>query len=600
MPLSELQLTREFIQAVREAADIVVLAREATQLQRSGRKLKGLCPLHREKTPSFYVDPDLGFFKCFGCGAGGDAISLHMRLTGDSFPQAIEELARRFGVPIPRTAHRRRFRGEAETPDPEEILAAAERYFMEQLERSSEALAYLQQRSISLELARRFRLGYAPPGWRNLFGALEARWPATQLQALGLIRTSEGDGKPYDQFRHRLIFPIRDAVGRLVGFAGRALGDEGPKYLNTAETERFHKGRLLFGLYEARRALRERRRALLVEGYFDLLGAVASGIEGVVASMGTALTPEQAQLLARYAEEVVVGYDADSAGEQAARRALPLLLRAGLAVYRLSLPAGEDPDSYRVREGPAKLIAAWEGAADSVLLELEQLTTPDIHRSPHARAKAARAFLSLVHAIEDPIVRSGYLDLGAKRLGLPVAELRKLAHVDRNQIVQAIQSPPPTDRRVRHGREWEAVRCLLHRLVRGEPLALPPNAPPPDAFLDPELGAIYQALMTQPLTAEPGSTALKELAGSLGTLADPVGLLADLVLEFPDTPGVGDLEGSLEDIRRRWLRERRKRLRLELEQAEQNGDSTRIEQLLRERERLNNDLFVSRSRGQSP
>ncbi len=590
MPLSELQLTREFVQAVREAVDIVVIAREATRLERSGRKFKGLCPLHREKTPSFYVDPELGFFKCFGCGAGGDGISLHMRLTGDSFPAAIEALARRFGVPIPRTAHRRRVRTEAKQLDAEEVLAAAQGYFAKQLEHSAVARAYLQERQLPFELAQRFGLGYAPPGWQNLLDALQPRLPVTDLLALGLVVEPERGGKPFDRFRNRLIFPIRDASGRLVGFAGRALGDEGPKYLNSSETERFHKGRLLYGLYETRRAIREGRRALLVEGYIDLLGAVASGLEAVVASMGTALTADQARLLARYAEEVVVGYDADFAGEQAAQRALPLLLSAGLAVYRLRLPEGEDPDSLRTRQGPDALIRAWNEAPDGIALELERLAPPDLHRHPHARARAARAVAELLAQIPDRIARLGYAQIAARRLSIPLAELRQPSGLAREALVEALEPPRPELRRLRNGREWETVRYLLRRLSEGKPLGLPSSAPPPEAFGDPELRVLYAVLLDHP------PSGLVELVARLTSLPDPAGLVADLMVELEDTPGVGDLEGSLEDIRQRWLKQRRRALGLELERAERDQDHARIEQLLAERDRLNRELFGRASR----
>ena len=278
-----------------------------------------------------------------------------MLLSGDDFPAAIESLARRFGVPVP-TAGSRRGPGER---DLEAVLAEAAEWFSRQLERAEEPRRYLEKRGISAELAKRYGVGYAPPGWDNLKKALAARTPEPVLEAAGLLTPSEKrPGDRYDRFRHRLMFPIRNASGAFVGFGGRALGvDDKPKYLNTPETERFRKGTLLYGLDQAKRAIREQGHAVLVEGYFDVLGAVAAGVEGVVASMGTSLTAEQAQLLGRYCEEVVVGYDGDAAGVEASRRALGILLPLGLAVRRLQLPAGEDPDSLRMSRrrgaGPA-------------------------------------------------------------------------------------------------------------------------------------------------------------------------------------------------------------------------------------------------------
>src|SRR6202035_1675347 len=210
----------------------------------------------------------------------------------------------------------------------------AAEFFADQLKKAPLPQRYLEKRRIPRELVERFGLGYAPDAWHSLQQALQGRVPLADLHAAGLIGRSEKSGDPYDRFRNRLIFPIHGAAGRLLGFGGRTLGDDDAKYVNTSETDQFHKGTLLYGLHLAKKEIRESGRALLVEGYFDVVGTVASGREGAVAGMGTALTPEQARLLFRYAGEVVVGYDGDSAGETAYRRALPLLLAEGLAVRR--------------------------------------------------------------------------------------------------------------------------------------------------------------------------------------------------------------------------------------------------------------------------
>jgi DNA primase len=276
--LGNIDLNPQLIQAVRDAADIVAVASDYTRLTKAGRQYTGLCPIHKEKTPSFSVDPDKGLFYCFGCGAGGDAIRLHMLLSGDDFPAAIENLALRHGIPLPRRAdrHRRREAG----PDIEGALAAAAAFFQERLRREAAPRTYLERRRIPAEWVERFGLGYAPDAWESLLGALHPRLPLADLEAAGLIGRRSSDNKPYDRFRHRLMFPIHSPSGRLVGFGGRTLGDDKAKYMNTAETERFHKSSLLYGLHVAKRAIRESGRALLVEGYFDVLGAVAAGIEG--------------------------------------------------------------------------------------------------------------------------------------------------------------------------------------------------------------------------------------------------------------------------------------------------------------------------------
>src|ERR1700704_1468844 len=381
MPLGNVNLTPQLVQAVREAVDIVSIASEHTRLVKAGRRFSGLCPIHKEKSPSFSVDPVQGLFYCFGCGAGGDAIKLHMLTTGDDFPAAIEALAMRYGIPLPSRTEAR-FAGGKPEQDLEGALKAAAAFFADQLQQSPFALQYLEKRRIPPELIERFGLGYAPDGFQNLVKALHPRISKADLEAAGLIAKSERSGDPYDRFRHRLMFPIHNSSGRLVGFGGRTLGDDKAKYINTNETDRFHKGLLLYGLHLAKREIRETNRAVLVEGYFDVIGTVACGLEGAVAGMGTALTPEQAKLLSRYAEEGVVAYDGDNAGENAFRRALPLLLSDSLAVRRARFPGTHDPDSLRLEQGEEAVRTAIGAAEDAVIAELDRAIPAGTAKEP--------------------------------------------------------------------------------------------------------------------------------------------------------------------------------------------------------------------------
>ena len=389
MAFGNIDLNPQLIQAVRDAVDIVGIASDHTRLVKAGRRYQGLCPIHKEKSPSFSVDPVQGLFYCFGCGAGGDAIKLHMLTTGDDFPAAIENLAMRYAIPLPSRTEAR-FAGGKPERNIEGALQAGAEFFRDQLRKSPFARKYLEEtRRIPPELVERFGLGYAPEGFQNILPALRARVPQSDLEAAGLVGRSERSGEPYDRFRHRLMFPIHNAAGRLVGFGGRALGDDKAKYVNTAETDRFHKGFLLYGLHLAKREIRETGRAILCEGYFDVIGTVACGLEGAVAGMGTALTPEQTKLLARYTEEVVVAYDGDNAGESAFRRALPLLLAEGLGVRRARFPGSHDPDSLRLEAGEEAVRAAIVGAEDAVTAELDRLIPAGAARDPRAQAKAA-------------------------------------------------------------------------------------------------------------------------------------------------------------------------------------------------------------------
>src|SRR5215510_5225529 len=243
MSLGNIHITPQLVQAVRDAVDIVSVASEHTRLRKAGRRHEGLCPIHKEKTPSFSVDPDQGLFYCFGCGRGGDAIKLHMLTTGDDFPAAIEALALRHGIPLPTRAERRGPRGVER--DVSGALQAAAEYFGEHLRRSAFARGYLEKRRVRPELVERFGLGYAPDDWHALEKALAPGVPLADLEAAGLVGRSSNRNETYDRFRNRLMFPIHSPAGKLVGFGGRTLGDDQAKYVNTSETEQFHKGHLL-------------------------------------------------------------------------------------------------------------------------------------------------------------------------------------------------------------------------------------------------------------------------------------------------------------------------------------------------------------------
>ncbi|MCB1007754.1 MAG: DNA primase [Acidobacteria bacterium] len=580
MSLSSLQLTREFVQAVRDAVDIVDIASGYTKLQRAGRKWKGLCPLHKEKTPSFHVDGELGFFKCFGCGEGGDGIKLHMLLSGDDFAAAMETLARRYGVPLPPPRTTRARDREKEGRDPEQVLEAACEWFRGELARAAEVKRYLERRKIPAELVERYELGYAPDGWRNLIPALTPKYSLGDLLDVGLAVRPDGGGEPYDRFRNRLIFPIRNPSGRMVGFGGRTLGDDPAKYLNTAETARFHKGSLLYGLDKAKRAIRDRRRAFLVEGYVDVLASVACGIEGTVAAMGTALTPEQARLLGRFAEEVVLGYDGDDAGETACRRSLPILLGAGIAVRRARIGEGEDPDSLRLARGRSALTAAVDEADDYLLAEIERLVPADVHRNPHGRSRAARAATELLGAIPDTILRYGYARTAAERLGLPPQLLLERLGISRGGLETALATEPKPGSPGRRAEE-EAIRLLLVTADVGEPIPPREALPPAEAFLDPDLRKFFEAFLR--LYGEERAPTIREVVAEVREVEDREAVAAGLLLESGDSPARSLLPATLSNLRARWLKVSNQELARRLEEAVRKGDAEAIETLRRQK-----------------
>lgn len=583
MSYGNIHLTPQLVQAVRDAVEIETIAGDHTRLKKHGRRLKGLCPLHKEKTPSFSVDPDQGLFYCFGCGRGGDAIKLHMMLSGDDFPGAIESLARRYGIPLPKRSSSGR-RADDKIERVEAALERAAEFFRAELGRSEMAREYLRERQIPDELVESFALGYAPEGWENLLKALHPDVPLDDLIAAGLVGRSEKSGKPYDRFRHRLMFPIRNAAGRLVGFGGRAMGDDKAKYVNTAETDRFHKGRLLYGLDLAKRSIRDGGRVLLVEGYFDVIGAVAAGVTWTVASMGTALTPDQSKLLARYADEVIVGYDGDEAGWRAFRNVLPLLLEQGLGTYRLRLEADQDPDSLRLKHGSEALTKALENAPDAVVLEIGRRIPADVHRNPQNRASSARAIVELLEPIPDGILRYGYGRQAADRLGVPVELLWRRLGVDRESIKGSPDQP--SGRREVQSLEERLVQMLLDAQSTVPPLD---ELPPPDAFHEASSRNIFEtflALYRQGGTP-PEARAVRD---ALGDGNEAVDQLARILLEGSVSSRENELPEAIGKIRRRWQQQRLRELAAELEQAQRDGDEARLERILEEKTTLSAKL----------
>src|SRR5690606_12751111 len=307
------------IDEVRDRADIVEMIGELIPLKRAGKDFRALCPFHHEKTPSFYVVPSKGFFKCFGCGESGDVFSFLMKHQGLSFTDAVRQVADRVGVEIPR------WEGPRQEEDPNRKLYEAISFAADFFERmlrepaGEHALRYLQKREIGEDAIKRFRIGYAPDDWQALRGAAHQHGIEDDvLLDAGLIKESERGSEPYDRFRNRLMFAVAEVSGRVIAFGGRVLtsGDQ-PKYLNSPETPIFHKGTVLYGLNWSRNAIRREGAALVVEGYMDYVALAGRGIENVVAGMGTAMTPEQANLLARYAGRALLLYDSDTAGGRA-------------------------------------------------------------------------------------------------------------------------------------------------------------------------------------------------------------------------------------------------------------------------------------------
>lgn len=429
-------IPREFIDDLIRRIDIVEVVETYVPLRKAGHNFTGLCPFHTEKTPSFTVSPEKQFYHCFGCGAHGTAIGFLMELEGMSFPEAVRDLALRAGVEVPNTSAGTK-PSEIAAPEDNEgifnILEEAARYFRRQLREhpsSQEAVQYLKARGLTGDIAQRFGLGYAPAGWDNLLRALGN---STQIQALmisaGLLVRKEEDGRCYDRFRHRIMFPIRNRRGRIIGFGGRVLGDDTPKYLNSPESPVFHKGSELYGLYEAKQAQRHLDRLLVVEGYMDVIALAQYGFSAAVATLGTAITSNHVEKLFRTVSEIVFCFDGDLAGRTAAWRALEHTLpvmRDGRQARFLFLPETDDPDSLVRREGPEAFGARLEAAMPLSAFLLEKLGAETQLSTVDGRARLTELAKPLVSKLSDGVFKHMLVAEVAKRAQLDTSTLAHL------------------------------------------------------------------------------------------------------------------------------------------------------------------------------
>ena len=400
---------------VRDATDIVALVGEKVRPRRSGRSWKGLCPFHAEKTPSFTVNPERQVWHCFGCGKGGDAFAWLMELEKATFPEALQSLADRAGIELPKAE---RGPGDAARDRLYQANALALDFFQASLRSPAgeTARAYLAGRGFEEGVLDAYQVGWAPEGWDSLATTLGKLLPPAVLEEAGLL-LRRGGGSHYDRFRNRILFPVMAAAGKVAGFGARAIAPEDqPKYLNSPETAVYRKGSVLFGLPQARASIRERKEALIAEGYLDVLRLHASGFANTVSTSGTALTYDQARALARLEAEAVLVYDGDDAGVRAADRALEPLLAAGLSVRVLLIPGGEDPDSLIRAQGPDAFRTLLAGARD-VPSFLAEASLGAAGANPSVEARVRR-FVEVLGRVDDPIRRRLLVRRGGEAFGL--------------------------------------------------------------------------------------------------------------------------------------------------------------------------------------
>lgn len=449
------EIPQPVLDEIKHRVDMATLVSEHLTLKRSGRGFTGLCPFHEEKTPSFYVNPERGSFHCFGCNAGGNAFTFLMRMTGQTFPEVVRELAEKVGVVVPES---RAARGQDKLAEVNQLACELFQVVLHESKRGERARKYLEDRGLSTETVRRFGLGFAPgDGWVEKLRGRDVSM--ADLKRLGLV--SEGRSGPYPLFRDRLIFPIHDLSGRVIAFGGRAIGEtKGPKYLNSPESPLYRKGHHLYGMDLARDEARKREQVLLVEGYMDAIALSQAGMTNAVAVLGTALTADQLRLARRFASEIVVCFDGDEAGRRAALRAFPLCVdQVDLWPKAVFLPAGEDPDSV-VQGGGTEAMETLIADGQSLIdFFLDDLVGPDAGVGETARAASTMA--GVLARVKDPIVRDKLVRGAAGRLGVSddalLASARK-AHAEQRGRPSRYSSGGPDEPAPRRPRPQGAGR----------------------------------------------------------------------------------------------------------------------------------------------
>src|SRR5471032_585253 len=471
-------IPESFIQELLHRVDVVDLIDGYVPLKKAGANFAACCPFHNEKSPSFTVSPTKQFYHCFGCGAHGTAISFLMEHAGLTFPEAVKDLAQSCGLTVPQEPSMRGggVGGEGYAPAPSkavsvaltEVMQTACEFYRKQLRGAPNAIEYLKKRGLTGEIALRFGLGYATDGWQSL----EAAFPDYKndnLVEAGLVIVSEksdnqGQSRRYDRFRERVMFPIRNVKGNVIGFGGRVLDGGEPKYLNSPETPLFSKGSELYGLFEARLAIRELGYALVVEGYMDVVALAQLGFANAVATLGTACTPIHVQKLFRQTDTVVFSFDGDSAGRRAARRALDACLPHAAdnrTVRFLFLPTEHDPDSYIREQGADAFAQQVERAMPLSQFMLNEVLAGKELDQPEGRARALFDAKPLLQALPANALRAQIMHMFADRLDVPFDEVAALCEVDSRIAAAARQAPARKDRRSVTGIEEKTLRNLV-------------------------------------------------------------------------------------------------------------------------------------------
>ena len=559
------RIPEEIVQEVLLRADVADVVGEHVLLKKTGENYKGLCPFHDEKTPSFTVSPGKGFFYCFGCQAKGNAAGFLMQQASVTFPEAIQMLASRYGVHIPKTGDTRNSDRHKPLYD---VLRAATTFFRDTLRRDSAGeagRAFCRQRGISSDLAARFELGFAPQAWSALRQTMVHQGFAEELLVQGglLIERHEPQHRVYDRFRSRIVFPIHDRAGRPVAFGARALAEDtdhdGPKYLNSPETPIFRKGQTLYGLHLSRQAMRQAEQVIIVEGYTDVLACHQQGVANVVGTLGTALTDGHVAQLRTAVKEAVLVFDGDDAGGKAAERSIALFLGAGIRVRIATLPQLEDPDSFLRSHTSEQFLGCVRSAQTFPAFLLGRAQKNLELQTPAGRADFVERMAPLLRKVDNEVERWGHLVFMAEKLAVPPRSLERQlfpqsgSHRTPARKRQGEPLPARMETK-RFPEEYDLVHLLYHR---PELLTKVDSQTTSADFMDADLGGLYSLLLQ--LAPHDGEEHWFHRLNGKATDRQ-VELMSRMAMEPPPPASGGDVQAMKDYFER--MRQRRRGFRL--------------------------------------
>ena len=577
---------------IQDRIDIVEVIQGYVPLRPSGRNFKAPCPFHHEKTPSFMVSTDKQIFHCFGCGAGGNVFGFLMKAEKKDFPEVVEMLAERTGVEIPKD---KAFSPEVLKRSALFVKAnqlALDFYHKTLLEHreAEKARVYLKSRGIEQGTIENFKLGYAPEAWDGFYRAAKDQCPETALEKAGLVIPRKEGGGYYDRFRKRIVFPILDAKGVCLAFGGRVMDDSLPKDLNSPETEVYSKGRHLYGVYQARKSIREKDFVIVVEGYMDLVSCHQAGVRNVVASLGTALTRDQTRLIKRNAPSALMLYDADKAGEQATLRGLELFLEEGMEVKIVRLPEGHDPDSFLKEFGKERFDEALRNSKSLFDYKLDLLKKQYGLETLEGKVKIANEMVLLFSKVQNQIQKAAWTRELASRLLIPeealAAEMRKLGSSGSFKSLKAGESAdPPSARPVREVPPLEKQMLGL-MLDSADLLSVAREEVRLDDFQNPAIRRIISRIFETSVSAR--------AAEMMNDLKDDAEAVEILSLASAEAETVQDKKKCFADclirIKQRRIHVKRQGLEGELAAAQASGDRNRIQQLMADFNELNKGM----------